>query len=61
MGVIEQARGNLSAARHEFEMALRRDPNYAPARQALEKLREQPTSPQAPDAAPGRALLGRQG
>jgi membrane associated rhomboid family serine protease len=48
MGVIEAARGQLAAARHQYEEALRLDPKFAPAREALRKLRERRTPPPRP-------------
>jgi membrane associated rhomboid family serine protease/Tfp pilus assembly protein PilF len=48
MGQIQEARNNLPAARHEYEIALRHDPEYAPARLALEKLKQRTPAPAAP-------------
>jgi membrane associated rhomboid family serine protease/Flp pilus assembly protein TadD len=48
MGAIEEARGNLAAARHEYEQAIRLKPKYAPAREALRKLRERQAPPPRP-------------
>lgn len=45
MGRIHEARNNLPAARHEYEIALRQNPRYAPAREALEKLKQRAPAP----------------
>jgi tetratricopeptide (TPR) repeat protein len=62
MGRILEARGDLPAARHEYEFALRRNRGYLPARRALERLRSQPVPPPTPrppaTAPPGEALSG---
>jgi tetratricopeptide (TPR) repeat protein len=39
LGMILEHRGNTAGARAEYETALRLDPNYDPARQALRRLR----------------------
>jgi membrane associated rhomboid family serine protease/tetratricopeptide (TPR) repeat protein len=62
MGRILEARGDLPAARHEYEFALRQNRGYLPARRALERLRSQPVPPPTSrppaTAPPGEALSG---
>jgi rhomboid protease GluP len=50
MGRIYEARGNLPGARHEYEIALRQNAKYAPAREALQKLEKRAPPSPAPAA-----------
>ena len=59
MGAIDEARGDLAAARQEYERALRLDPRQAAARRALEKLRRGPPAlPPAPPRAGTKVTAG---
>jgi len=39
-GLVFQKRGDENAAREQFELALKHNPNFVRARQALERLRD---------------------
>jgi membrane associated rhomboid family serine protease/Flp pilus assembly protein TadD len=58
LGAMLQASGDMKAARAEYEHAIKLDPAFAPARDALEKLRSAPP-PVAPPAKPRRGEVAQ--